>query len=148
MVIDDSRQIGAFRIQGLVIYGHNKLEIHQIKGIKISPKEFLLQIAPPPDVKIRDAASLVVEVIGEKEETTMKCTYNLVYEYHGVYEVSALAYLTGVPLSIVSQMLGTRKNLEKGILPPETAIEPDLFLDELAKRDIKINETIMETHTL
>ena len=56
--------------------------------------------------------------------------------------------MTGVPLSIVSQMLGTRKNLEKGILPPETAIEPDLFLDELAKRDIKINETIMETHTL
>jgi len=118
------------------------------KGAKISPREFLLQVAPPPDVKVKDAASIVVEVLGEKEGESTRCTYSLVYRYHEEYGVSALAYLTGVPLSIVSQMLARKDIKKKGVLPPETAIKPEPFIEELGKRSIKINETITKTHTL
>jgi len=119
-----------------------------VKGVKMSPREFLLQVAPPPDVKVKDAASIVVEVLGEKEGESTRCTYSLVYQYHEKYGVSALAYLTGVPLSIVSQMLAKGDIEQKGVLPPETAIKPELFIEELGMRRIKINETITKTHML
>lgn len=136
------------RIKILKEMGLTKTKPTVIKDVKISPREFLLRIAPPPDVKVKDAASIIVEVLGEKEGESTKCIYSLVYRYHEKYGVSALAYLTGVPLSIVSQMLAQKGIQEKGMLPPETAIKPEPFIEELGKRGIKINETITKTHLL
>jgi len=114
----------------------------------ISPKEFLFRVAPPPDVNVKDIASILVEVFGEENGKTAKYTYTLVHQFHGKYGVSALAYLTGVPLSIVSQMLAKGEIKEKGVLPPETALKPKPFFTELAKRDIKIYETFEKTRSL
>jgi lysine 6-dehydrogenase len=136
------------RIKILKEMGLTKTKTTVIKGVKMSPREFLLQIAPPPDVKVKDAASIIVEVLGEKEGESTRCIYSLVYRYHEKYGVSALAYLTGVPLSIVSQMLARKDIQEKGVLPPETTIKPKPFIEELRRRGIKINETITKTHTL
>jgi len=140
---EDEQRIKILREMGLT---NTKPTV--VKGVKISPREFLLQIAPPPDVKVKDAASIIVEVLGEKEGEPTRCTYSLVYRYHEKYGVSALAYLTGVPLSIVSQMLARKDIQEKGVLPPETAIKPEPFIEELGRRGIKINEKITKTRTL
>jgi len=75
----------------------------------------------------------------------VKCAYSLVYQYNEEYGVSALAYLTGVPLSIVSQMLAKGDINQKGVLPPETAIKPRALFSELSKRGISISETIQRT---
>lgn len=136
------------RIKILKEMGLTKTKPTVVKGVKISPREFLLRIAPPPDVKVKDAASIVVEVLGEKEGESMRHVYSLVYRYHEKYGVSALAYLTGVPLSIVGQMLARKGIQEEGVLPPETAIKFEPFVEELGMRGIKINETITKTHTL
>jgi len=136
------------RIKVLKEMGLTNTKPTVVNGAKVSPREFLLQIAPPPDVKVKDAASIVVEVFGEKEGESTRCTYSLVYQYHEKYGVSALAYLTGVPLSIVSQMLAKGDIEQKGVLPPETAIKHEPFIKELGRRSIKINETITRTHTL
>lgn len=136
------------RIKVLKEMGLTKTKPTVVKGVKMSPREFLLQIAPPPDVKVKDAASIIVEVLGEKKGESIRCSYSLAYRYHKKYGVSALAYLTGVPLSIVSQML-TRKDIQdKGVLPPETAIKLKPFIEELGKRNIKINETVTKAHAL
>jgi lysine 6-dehydrogenase len=119
-----------------------------VEDVKISPKEFLLRIAPPPDVNAKDIAGILVEVIGAKEGKPMKCTYSLVYQYNERYDVSALAYLTGVPLSIVSQMLAKGDIEKKGVLPPETAIKPNAMFAELSKREVNVNETVQRTHKL
>jgi lysine 6-dehydrogenase len=118
------------------------------KGVSISPREFLLRCAPPPDAKARDVAGAVVEVTGERGGEKTRCTYSLVHSYHEKYEVSALAYLTGVPLSIVSQMLAEGNISERGVLPPEVAVKPEPFFAELAKRGIRIEETIETTRGL
>ncbi len=120
----------------------------KIGGIEISPREFLLKCVPPPDVKAKDASSLIVEVKGEKNGQPAKLTYSLVQKFHEKYGVSAIAYLTGVPLSIVSQMLAKSEIKEKGVLPPETAVPLEPFFRELAKRGITINETIETTSKL
>lgn len=136
------------RIKVLKDMGLTSRKPIDFKGTPISPKEFLLRCAPPPNAKARDVAGALVEVIGEKDGEKTRCIYNVVHSYHEKYEVSALAYLTGVPLSIASQMLAKGDIRELGVLPPEVAIKPKPFLTELAKRGIKIKETVETTRTL
>jgi len=136
------------RIRVLTEMGLTSNEPIDFKGVAISPREFLLRCAPPPDAKARDVAGAIVEVTGEKDGEKARCTYSLVHPYHERYEASGLAYLTGVPLSIASQMLARGEIPQHGVLPPEVAVKPESFFSELAKRGIKINETIEKTRTL
>ncbi|UCE95480.1 MAG: saccharopine dehydrogenase NADP-binding domain-containing protein [Candidatus Bathyarchaeota archaeon] len=136
------------RIHVLNEMGLTRIEPIKVKGLEISPRDFLLSCAPPPDVYVKDAAGVVVEVIGEKDGNKTKQTYNLTYEFHENYGVSALAYLTGMPLSIVAQMLGKSEISEKGILPSEKGIRFDSFFDELAKRGVRILETSQMSHSI
>jgi len=136
------------RIKVLTEMNLTKTEPILVDGLKISPKEFLLRVAPPPDVNAKDVAGILVEVTGSKEGESMKCTYSLVYHCNEEYGVSALAYLTGVPLSIVSQMLAKGEIEQKGVLPPETAIKPKAIIGELSKRGVNVNETIQKTRKL
>ena len=120
----------------------------RVDGVEISPREFLLRCVPPPDVRVRDASSLIVEIKGEKNGFSTRIKYSLVQQFHERYGVSAIAYLTGVPLSIVSQMLAKDEIRERGVLPPETAVPHETFFKELAKREIEISETIEKTSKL
>ncbi len=120
----------------------------KIGGVQISPREFLLRCVPPPDVRAKDASSLIVEIKGEKDNFPMRIRYNLVQQFHEKYGVSAIAYLTGVPLSIVSQMLAKDEIKERGVLPPEIAVPHETFFKELAKRGITISEAIEKTSKL
>ncbi|HDI12066.1 MAG TPA: hypothetical protein ENF63_00565 [Candidatus Bathyarchaeota archaeon] len=120
----------------------------KIGGVQISPREFLLRCVPPPDVRAKDASSLIVEVKGEKDEFPMRIRYSLVQQFHEKYGVSAIAYLTGVPLSIVSQILAKDEIKERGVLPPEIAVPHKTFFKELAKRGITISEAIEKTSKL
>ncbi|MFQ6074144.1 MAG: saccharopine dehydrogenase family protein [Candidatus Bathyarchaeia archaeon] len=136
------------RIKVLNEMGLTSNEPIDFKGAKISPREFLLRCAPPPDAKAKDVAGAIVEVTGVKEGEKARCIYTVVHPYHEEYEVSALAYLTGVPLSIANQMLAKGEIPKLGVLPPEIAFKPEPFFSELAKRGIKINETIETTRIL
>ncbi len=136
------------RIRVLNEMGLTRKESIKVNGVEISPREFLLRCALPPEVNVRDAAGVVVEVIGEKSGSKTKHTYSLVQKYHEEYRVSALAYLTGMPMSIVAQMLAKGEILKKGVLPPEIAIKPEPFFAELAKRGVKISETNQTFHYL
>jgi len=136
------------RIKVLNEMGMTNAKPITVDGVSISPREFLFRVAPPPDVNVRDAASIVVTVTGEKGKESLKCVYSLVYRHHEKYGVSALAYLTGMPLSVASQMLAKGEIKQTGVLPPETAIKPEPFMKELAKRGVKITETIQKTHVL
>lgn len=142
--VDEDEQ----RIKVLNEMGMTATQPITVDGVSISPREFLLRVAPPPDVNIRDAASIVVTVSGKKNDEFVKCLYSLVYRNHERYGVSALAYLTGMPLSVVSQMLAKREIKQTGVLPPETAVKTEVFFKEIAKRGVKITETIQKTHAL
>lgn len=136
------------RIRVLNEMGLTRKEPVKVKGVEVSPRDFLLRCAPPPDVNVRDAAGVVVEVSGEKHGKKTKYFYSLVHEYLKRYSVSALAYLTGMPMSIVAQMLAKGEILDKGVLPPEIGVTPEPFFAELAKRGVKISETIQISREL
>jgi saccharopine dehydrogenase-like NADP-dependent oxidoreductase len=136
------------RIKVLNEMGMTSAQPITVDGISISPREFLFRAAPPPDVNIRDAASIVVTVSGEKDKETVKCVYSLVFKHHEKYGVSALAYLTGMPLSVASQMIAKGQIKQTGVLPPEIAVKPEPFFAELAKRGVKITETMQTAYSL
>lgn len=142
--VDEDEQ----RIKVLNEMGMTATQPITMNGVSVSPREFLLKVAPPPDVNVRDAASIVVTISGKKNGEPVKCIYSLVFHHHEKYGVSALAYLTGMPLSVASQMLAKGLIKQTGVLPPETAVKPELFFAEIARRGVKITETIQTTHPL
>jgi lysine 6-dehydrogenase len=142
--VDEDEQ----RIKVLNEMGMTATQPIMVNGVSISPREFLFRVAPPPDVNVRDAASIVVTVSGKKNDEFIKCAYSLVFRHHEKYGVSALAYLTGMPLSVVSQMLAKGEIEQTGVLPPESAVKPEPFFKEIEKRGVQITETIQKTHAL
>jgi lysine 6-dehydrogenase len=142
--VDEDEQ----RIKVLNEMGMTDTQAIMVNGASISPREFLLRVAPPPDVNVRDAASIVVTISGKKDDELVRCAYSLVFRNHEKYGVSALAYLTGMPLSVVGQMLAKGIIKQTGVLPPEIAVKPEPFFKEIAKRGVKITETIQKTHAL
>ena len=53
-----------------------------------------------------------------------------------------------IPLSIGAQMIARGDVKHRGVVPPETAIDPDILFAELARRKIEIHEKIEEYHVV
>jgi saccharopine dehydrogenase-like NADP-dependent oxidoreductase len=68
---------------------------------------------------------------------------SIVYS-HPEWRVSCGALDTGVPPSIVAQMICLGQIAERGALPPEQCVPPLLFFDELEKRQIPMRKTTQE----
>ncbi|MHB2019626.1 MAG: saccharopine dehydrogenase C-terminal domain-containing protein, partial [Candidatus Xenobia bacterium] len=52
---------------------------------------------------------------------------------------------TGVPPSIVAQMIASGEIKARGVLAPEACIPPQRFFDELALRGIHVSSLVRET---
>lgn len=114
-----------------------------IKGIKISPKEFLYNflstfISPP---SLDEVKALQVEVKGEKDGKTKSLVYETVVESSKKWNLRATAVWTGVPAAITAQFLGEGQIPIKGVIPPEIGINAGAFFNELEKRNIIIKES-------
>jgi len=92
---------------------------------------------------------LVVEVAGERGGRQVKCTYR---SHHPPQEEwggeSAYYKNVGIPLSIGAQLVADGHATAKGVKPPELALPTQVFFDELLKRGISVEETIVEEKTL
>ena len=55
--------------------------------------------------------------------------------------LKATAVWTGVPMGIAAELVGAGEALTSGAKPPERALDPEQFMDELADRGIQITET-------
>jgi len=120
------------------------LNMHQvpIRGVKISPKDFLYNylgtLTAPPSMD--EFKALQVEVIGKKGGVMKKLFFETVVKSSKKWNLRATAIWTGVPAAITAHWLGKGKILSKGVLPPEVGIDPEAFMSELAKRDILITQ--------
>ncbi|SFG69880.1 Saccharopine dehydrogenase C-terminal domain-containing protein [Desulfotomaculum arcticum] len=75
--------------------------------------------------------SLIIEVVGDKNNSTAKYTYVINAD---------LCDATEWPASIGAQLLAGGEIKQKGVLAPEQCIQPEPFFGELKKRGIKISE--------
>jgi saccharopine dehydrogenase-like NADP-dependent oxidoreductase len=89
------------------------------------------------------AYGLVVQVSGMKDGVGKTYTYWNRHPGQEEWGGSAAYYKNiAIPLSIGVQMIARGDVQARGVVPPETAIDPSIFIAELAKRRIEIHERV------
>lgn len=127
------------------LYSEEKITV---KGIETTAFEMMYEILLAlPESKETPlwAYGLVVEVFGQKDGRRLKHTLWNRHPSQEEWGGKAAYYKNiAIPLSIGVQMIARGDVTHRGIIPPETAIDPELFFAELARRRIEIHETIQE----
>jgi lysine 6-dehydrogenase len=119
----------------------------EVKGVEVSPREFLTTLLNPM-LKLgedeRDMTVLRVEVSGRKAGREAKHSFHMVDYRDMEAGVLSMARTTGYTGSIVAQMVHGGKVKEKGIVFPEKlGADEGIFkqiLEEYSKRNINVIE--------
>jgi len=110
-----------------------------IDGSKVTPRrvlgELLVRNLPhdEPDVVL-----VRVEVSGKASGKARRLRYDIIDRQDPRTGLSAMMRTTASPASIVALMMARGQTAPKGALPQERCVPPELFMQELAKRDIKV----------
>jgi lysine 6-dehydrogenase len=111
------------------------------KGIQISPREYAIaylssRVSNEEPVR---CVALRTEVSGKKEGRYSTIIATLVGEPSEEFRVkNATGLLTGIGASIVAQQLADGTITRRGAFAPEACISPSAFIQELAKRSLKV----------
>jgi lysine 6-dehydrogenase len=108
----------------------------------VSPREMLIALTTSQQIDHaapEDCDVLRVHAKGVKSGKVVNAFAESVIFPHKSWKVAAGSLDTGVPLSIVGQMLATREIDTPGVQGPETCVPVDRFLSELSKRGIRID---------
>jgi lysine 6-dehydrogenase len=106
---------------------------------KVTPRKVfgeLLQEHLPADGP--DYVLVRLDFVGSKDGGTKKLRYDIVDKQDEKTGLSAMMRTTAFPASIIAQMMARGNVLERGATPQEKAIDPNAFVDELARRHINI----------
>ena len=127
-------------------------EAIDVRGVSTSPREFLERYfgsLPRPKIQRGDEVHVVrVDVMGEKDGEEARCIFDVINDPKPEWNASCSGFVTGVPASIIAQMLARGDIQRKGVLPSEACVKPEPFITELTKRGIKIRETLKPTRFL
>jgi lysine 6-dehydrogenase len=114
----------------------------ELDGARISPRRVLAEMllrhlpADEPDVVL-----IRVEFRGASEGVSKKLRYDIIDSFDESTGMSAMMRTTAFPASIIAQMMARGEIKEKGAIPQERSVPPNLFIAELEKRNIKIRES-------
>lgn len=118
------------------------LEPIEVKGQRVVPRDVFIAAVTPQLKKPegRDLVALRVEVTGTKNGAPARTVFQLIDRYDAEHGISAMMRTTGYSLSITGQMQGDGRVTEKGVHTPDEAMPFRGYVDELAKRGIRIEE--------
>lgn len=115
----------------------------EVDSLKIKPRRVfgeLLQKNLPADGP--DYVLVRLEFSGTKDVRKQTLRYDIVDKHDEQTGLSAMMRTTAFPASIIAQMAARGEVLRRGATPQEKAIQPDKFVAELARRNIRIMETL------
>lgn len=121
----------------------------KINGTKIKPRDFLLKLVnslPKPKTgKPKEYEIIRVIVRGKKGNKNLEIINDCHVKGMPRWNIG-IDIDTGVPPSITAQMIANGIIKEKGVLPPEKCVEPELYFNELKKRYmiIKVKKSLFE----
>ncbi len=131
------------RLQFLVKLGFGNSEPIFPEGPKLSPRQLLSTMLgrfPSPSGDPRDCEVVRVDVKGQVDGGAAIIRLETTVRSYDRWKVSCGALDTGVPPSIVAQMIATGKIKERGVLAPELCVPAQPFFDELSKRSIELRK--------
>jgi saccharopine dehydrogenase-like NADP-dependent oxidoreductase len=117
-----------------------------VKGIETTALEMMHEILLQlPETKRTPLWSygLVVDVMGKKGGQDIKITFWTEHPPMDEWGGKAAYYKNiAIPLSIGAQMIARGDVEARGVLPPETVLDPGIFFAELEKRGIRVVQKI------
>ncbi|MEP6703853.1 MAG: saccharopine dehydrogenase C-terminal domain-containing protein [Acidobacteriota bacterium] len=109
---------------------------------KVTPRKVfgdLLQKHLPADGP--DYVLVRLDFVGTQNGEVGRARYDIVDKQDETTGLSAMMRTTAFPASIIAQMMARGDVLERGATPQEKAIDPDMFIKELASRNIIITRS-------
>ena len=123
-----------------------------VKGVETTAFDTMFELllkAPESKETPLWAYGLLVDVFGKQNGRDVKIR---LWNRHPPQESwgGKAAYYKNIaiPLSIGAQMIGRGDVDVRGVVPPETALDPDIFFAELSRRGIEIHERLEAEHVL
>jgi saccharopine dehydrogenase-like NADP-dependent oxidoreductase len=107
--------------------------------VKVTPRKVfgeLLQKHLPADGP--DYVLVRLEFVGTQNGELRRLRYDIVDKLDAQTGLSSMMRTTAFPASIIAQMMAHGDVIMRGATPQEKAIDPDKFVAELQRRDIKI----------
>jgi saccharopine dehydrogenase-like NADP-dependent oxidoreductase len=113
-----------------------------IRGFEATPldlmHDILLELPGTKETPLW-AYGLVVETFGKKDGKDIKITHWNRHPPMKEWGGKAAYYKNiAIPLSVGASMIARGEVTARGVLPPESAIDPEFFFAELAKRDLMV----------
>jgi lysine 6-dehydrogenase len=108
--------------------------------VKVKPRKVfgeLLQQHLPADGP--DYVLVRLEFVGQKDGSSSRLRYDIVDRLDESTGLSAMMRTTAFPASIIAQMMARGDVARRGATPQEIAIDPNKFVTELGRRNIKID---------
>lgn len=137
------------KIKFLIDTGFSSTTPVKYKNIDVVPLDFtvsLLNRFIPQKERIKDIEFLRVELQGttggKKKNIIVYCES----KSNSRWNIPAGTWNTGVPPSIIAQMISEGILEKTGVMPPELCIDPELFFKELDRRNISILHNRMEIY--
>ncbi len=118
------------------------LEPLDVKGTPVAPRDLFIAAAGPKLTKPngRDLVALQVEASGQKDGKAHVVTFRLIDYYDANHGISAMMRATGFSLSITGQMQVDGRVTVKGVHTPDEAMPFCSYVDELARRGLRVEE--------
>mgnify|MGYP001578958572 CR=1 FL=1 len=130
------------KIMDIIELGLDSDQEKIIRGTKITPIEFMTEVLK--DIKIpkgyKEKEDLWLTITGSVKGKKKIIKMNCIAPTLKGWEEAGCNIDTGMPASIMAQMVKTGIVKEKGVFAPEAVIPPQPFFKELKKRSMKVYE--------
>lgn len=130
------------KIVSMIELGFGSKEDIEFKGIKIKPVEFLTQILKKLKIPkgYKEKENLWVDIIGKKRGKKKKILMECIVPTLKGWEDAGCNIDTGMPASILAQMIKRGIITARGSFSPEGVVPPEPFFKELRKRKMIVYE--------
>jgi lysine 6-dehydrogenase len=116
------------------------LEPISVKGQTVAPRDVFIACAEPrlKHPRATDLVALRVEAVGTRANRRHCVIFDLLDYFDENTGLSAMERTTGFSLSITGQLQAQRRVRGAGVMTPDLAVPPDLYIEELRTRNIQI----------
>jgi saccharopine dehydrogenase-like NADP-dependent oxidoreductase len=133
------------KMRFLLDLGFGSKEPIDVKGTRVTPRDVLIaMVEKPVEYKDRsvpqehdDHKDIRVIVKGEKDGQKLTYQVETILHPYPQWNMACGPFTVGYPGAVTTRLLGAGKIKEKGFFSGESVIDPQMYFDELAKRDIK-----------
>jgi saccharopine dehydrogenase-like NADP-dependent oxidoreductase len=133
------------KLRFLLDIGFGASEPLQVKETPVIPRDVLVAMVEKPvqylDRSVPqthdDHKNIRVIVEGEKDGRPLTYQVETILHPYPKWNMACGPFTVGYPAAVTTRLLGGGKIKEKGFFSGEAVIDPQMYFDELAKRDIK-----------